>query len=262
MRSNRFCCVSPSSARPHAGEWRCPRRMKPSDMRRKEALMVVQQKQWELTPERFLTQQEVGSVLARAHELMVLGKARKRKPLVRDAMIIFCAIYTGLRRFEICNLQIQDLSLANGRSHLTVRRGKNGKARTVHIGKAFKGILKDYLMWKAENGELHPDAHLLRNARSEKYTPTGLWMRWRKYAPNGHRLHDCRHTNASLIYQATKDLKMVQQQLGHARVDTSSWYARVCPEIIHEGMNRMEDLARVAMKSASKCVAVNAADAV
>jgi integrase len=212
-------------------------------------------KQWEPGPERFLTRQEVATVLAKAEELTLRGKAKHRKPLVRDAMIIWCALYSGLRRFEICDLRIQDLCLANGRSHLVVRRGKNGRGRTVHVGKEFKRLLKDYLIWKAENGELHPGAHLIRNARGEKYTPTGLWKRWRKYAPNGHRLHDARHTNASLLYQATRDLRMVQQQLGHSRITTTTVYATVCPELIQDGMNQMERLARSALKPERAAVA-------
>ena len=207
-------------------------------------------KQWEPGPERFLPRQEVGTILAKAEELMLRGKARRRKPLVRDAMIIYSALYSGLRRFELCSLQIQDLCLANGRSHLVVRRGKNGKGRTVHVGKEFKRLLKDYLLWKAEQGELNPDSYLIRNARGECYTPTGLWKRWHKYAPNGHRLHDARHTNASLLYQATRDLRMVQQQLGHSRITTTTVYATVCPELIQDGMNQMERLAKSALKPA------------
>ena len=205
-------------------------------------------KSWEPAAERFLSQQELGAVLRRAHELMAIGMAKKRKPLVRDAMIIFTAVYTGLRRFEICALQVQDLHIGHGRSHLIVRRGKNGKGRSVHLGKEYKQILKAYLRWKADVGELHPEAYLLRSSKSERYTPTALWKRWRKYAPNGHRLHDCRHTNASLLYQATKDIRTVGQQLGHARVETSAIYARVCPEIIQSSMDAMERLAALAMK--------------
>lgn len=207
-------------------------------------------KQWEPGPERFMTRQEVATILAKAEELMLRGKARKRKPLVRDAMLIYCALYSGLRRFEICELRIQDLCLANGRSHLIVRRGKNGKGRTVHIGKEFKHLLKEYLVWKSEQNELTPASFLIRKARGERYTPTGLWKRWRKYAPNGHRLHDARHTNASLLYQATRDLRMVQQQLGHSRITTTTVYATVCPELIQDGMNQMERLAKSAVKSA------------
>ncbi|MFZ4394587.1 MAG: tyrosine-type recombinase/integrase [Kiritimatiellia bacterium] len=207
---------------------------------------------WDLPPERFLTQQEIGGLLVRAHELMALGKARKRKPLVRDAMIIFTALYTGLRRFEICGLMLQDLGIGNGRSHIIVRNGKGGKRRTVHVGKAYKAILREYLVWKSEQGELHPEAYLIRNSKSEFYTPTALWKRWRKYAPNGHRLHDARHTVASQLLRSGQSLRMIAQVLGHARTSTTAIYAQCAPDMLVEGMNQMESLNKDAMKAAAK----------
>ncbi|MCE9614790.1 MAG: site-specific integrase [Lentisphaerae bacterium] len=207
---------------------------------------------WDLPPERFLTQEEIGRLLLRANEIMALGKARKRKPLVRDAIIIFTALYSGLRRAEICDLMVRDITIGGGRSHLVVRRGKGNKARTVHIGKAFKSIVRDYLIWKAENGELHPESFLIRNSKSERYTPTALWKRWRKYAPNGHRLHDARHTTAAQLLRAGQSLRMIAQQLGHSRLSTTAIYAQVAPDLMHEGMNRMEALAKDAVKAAAR----------
>lgn len=207
---------------------------------------------WDIPPERFLTQQELGNLLVRVHELLTLGKARSRKPLVRDAMLIFTALYTGLRRAEICALKVQDLGIGNGRSHIVVENGKGGKRRTVHVGKAYKAILRDYLVWKSEQGELHPDAYLIRNSKCEFYTPTALWKRWRKYAPNGHRLHDARHTVASQLLRSGQSLRMIAQVLGHARTSTTAIYAQCAPDMLIEGMNQMEGLARDAMKSAVK----------
>ncbi len=208
---------------------------------------------WDLPPERFMTQEEIGRLLLKAHELFDLGAARKRKLLVRDAMIIFTAMYTGLRRAEICGLLVRNLHLGNGRSHLVVK-GKGGKVRTVHVGKEFKKILKRYLVWKAENGELHPEAHLIRNSKSECYTPTALWKRWRKYAPNGHRLHDARHTTASQLLRAGASIKCISETLGHARLSTTMLYTHASPDALHASMCALEGLAKDAMKRATKGV--------
>ena len=37
--------------------------------------------------------------------------------------------------------------------------------------------------------------------------------------------HALRHTFASLLYQKTKDLKAVQDELGHANISTTAGYA-------------------------------------
>ena len=49
---------------------------------------------WELTPEKYLNSTELSQLLRKAEELHVLGEAKGRKPLVRDAMIIYTAIFT------------------------------------------------------------------------------------------------------------------------------------------------------------------------
>ena len=197
---------------------------------------------WELTPEKFLNPHELATLLNRAEELFVLGTTKKRKALVRDWFIIQLAVSTGLRRKEMCDLRVEDLHIGNGQSHLVVRNGKGGKQRVVHIGKEFKGVLKRYLIWKHENGELTEGAHLLRTERSPKYCVGGIWYRWRKYSPK--RLHAARHSFGTYCYQATKNIRLVQKQLGHSKLSTTATYADCTPEVITQGMDDMERLTR------------------
>jgi len=197
---------------------------------------------WELTPEKFLNPHELASLLNRAEELYILGTTRKRKALVRDWFIIHLAINTGLRRKEMCDLKVADIHIGNGQSHLVVTNGKGGKRRVVHIGKEFKTALKRYLQWKYDNGELTPDSFLLRTERSQKYCVGGLWYRWKKYCPK--RLHAARHTFGTYAYQATKDIRLVMKQLGHAKLSTTAIYSDCTPDVITRGMDDMERLTR------------------
>jgi integrase/recombinase XerD len=198
---------------------------------------------WELTPEKFLTPIELSSMIAKADELFVLGQTRKRKGLVRDSFLIHTAIFTGLRNSEMCDLKVSDLRIGNGQSHLIVRQGKGGKQRVVHIGKDYKRILKRFLQWKMDVGELNPDAYLLKTERSPRYCVSALWRRWKKYCPK--TLHSARHTNATLVFKASgNNLRMVQKQLGHSRITTTQIYADVMPDVMRESMTAMERLAR------------------
>jgi integrase len=198
--------------------------------------------EWELTPEKYLNPHELASLLNRAEELYVLGTTRKRKALVRDWMLINLAVFSGLRRKEMCDLRVVDLRLGNGQSSILVRNGKGGKARVVHVGRELKATLRRYLQWKADVGELTPEAYLLRTARSPKYCVAGLWYRWRKHC--GKRLHAARHTFGTYAYQACKDLRLVQKQMGHSKPSTTAIYSDVTPETIMAGMNGLERLAR------------------
>ena len=197
---------------------------------------------WQITPEKFLNRQELTSLLMRAEEIKTLGISRKRAQLVRDWMIIRTFIFTGLRRFEVADLRCGDFNIFGGNSYLVVRRGKGGKARHVHLPKGFASDVRWYLKWKVERCELQsPEDFFLRSERSPKYAPSGLYKRWKKYVPN-HRLHDARHTNATILYEATNSLRLVQKQLGHSSLTVTQVYADISPEQSIAGMNAMERL--------------------
>ena len=205
-------------------------------------------KEWILTPDRFLSKEELGKLLKRADELRSLGVSKSRKQPVRDWLIIRLALLSGFRASEVSSLQVTDCFIGYSRSELVVRNGKGGKQRVVKIGKELKRDLRWYLRWKAEQGELSPDAYLFRSQRSEKLTRGAVWRRWKRHCPL-HRLHDARHTNATLLLEASKDLRLVQKQLGHSRPTTTAVYAGVVDERMMEAVNSMEQLTRSVLKS-------------
>ncbi len=215
---------------------------------------------WEITPEKYLNKTELTALLLRAEEVKTIGIAKKRPQLIRDWMIIQTFIYTGLRRFEVCELRCGDFSIFGGNSRLLVRRGKGGKTRHVHLPKGYASDVRWYLKWKVERGELQsPEDFFLRSERSRKYAPSGLYKRWKKYVPN-HRLHDARHTNATVLYEATNSLRLVQKQLGHSSLSVTQVYADISPEQSISGMNAMEkllgSLSRPERKSVASAISV------
>ncbi|MCG3147939.1 MAG: Tyrosine recombinase XerC [Verrucomicrobiae bacterium] len=166
---------------------------------------------------------------------------------MRDWLIIRLALFSGLRASEICALQITDCHIGYAHSDLLVRRGKGNKMRVVKIGPDLKKDIRWYLRWKAQVGELHPDAYLLRTKRAERLNRSALWRRWNRYCPS-HRLHDARHTAATLLYEASQDLRLVQKQLGHSRPSITAVYADVCDVKAREGVAAMEQLAKRTMR--------------
>ena len=209
--------------------------------------------EWILTPDRFLSREELGKLLKRAEELRSLGVAKRRKQPVRDWLVIRLALLSGLRASEVAGLKVTDCFIGYSRSEILVTKGKGGRRRVVRIGKDLKGDLRWFLKWKAENGELHPDAYLLRSQRSERLTRGTVWRRWKRHCPT-HRLHDARHSHATLLLEASKDLRLVQRQLGHSRPTTTAIYAGVCDERMTEAVNSMEQLARASMKGRKPAV--------
>jgi len=207
---------------------------------------------WELTPQKFLNTHELAALLNKAEELWVLGLAKKSKTKIREAVILKVAMGTGLRRAELCDLRVADLSIGPGASFLTVRNGKGGKQRVVHFGRDLKTFLKQYLKWKADHGELTPDSYLLRTKKSEKYSVSALWRRWKHYCPK--KLHSARHSFGTYLYQSTKDIRLCQKMLGHSSLSTTAIYSDCPPEVIAAGMENFERLT----KALRKCTPVPA----
>jgi integrase len=204
-------------------------------------------KDWVLTADRFLSKEQLGKLMLKAEELRTVGVAKRRKQPVRDWLVIRLAILSGLRAGEISNLRVADLYVGYGRAEILVQRGKGGKKRVVRIGKELKADPRWFVRWKNEQGELSPESFVLRSQRTESLSPNGLYRRWKKYCPL-HRLHDARHTSATLLYEATRDLRLVQKQLGHSRPSVTAIYADVCDETMRTGLDAMDKLVKSAMR--------------
>ncbi len=57
------------------------------------------------------------------------------------------------------------------------------------------------------------------------------------------RLHDLRHTHATLLFNDGKNIKMISQRLGHSDVGiTLSVYAHLAPEAQDEAADSIDDL--------------------
>jgi integrase len=66
---------------------------------------------------------------------------------------------------------------------------------------------------------------------------------------NGIRLHDARHTHASLLLKAGTHPKVVQERLGHASIQiTLDTYSHVAPGLQEAGAARFDELLNVRSK--------------
>jgi len=208
---------------------------------------------WTLTPERYLSEPELAALLKKAEDLRTLGLARNQKQEVRDWAIIRFSLLSGLRANELAMLKVADCFVGYGRAEILVRCGKGGKTRVVKIGEDLKKDISWFTGWKKENGELTEGAYLLRSQRSEHMSPSAIWRRWKLHCPQ-HRLHDARHTYGTMLYSASKDLRLVQAQLGHSRPTVTAVYAQVTDEQARAGVAALEKTVnRLAIKEKNPC---------
>lgn len=132
----------------------------------------------------------------------------------RDRLIFRTIYSTGMRVSEIAGLNVEDIDFED---HTIRVRGKGGKIRVVFIDNdtlseidAFIGNRIEGPLFIGQQG-----AHI--SART-------IQLLFRKYAPGGITPHKLRHSYASELYRRSKNLRVVQENLGHSSIKTTEIY--------------------------------------
>ena len=168
-----------------------------------------------------------------------LGLATGRKLTVRNALIVETLLGTGLRRAELAALQLRDLRLARGQREVVVRHGKGDLRRLVHISTELAGLLREWLAFRERAGWRDDDeapvfpstrtgAHIDLSAINRIWNATVAAAGLHRHPGTGP--HTARHARGSRLYAATKDLRLVQDELGHADPSTTMIYTHVATE--------------------------------
>ena len=145
----------------------------------------------------------------------------------RNRLLLKTIIYTGIRVGEALNLKIKDIML-DGEFYVIQVKGKGNKPRVVMI-KA-KNIHSDFRAWinsrplEVENELLfcNHKAKKLTQAYVSRIVEQVLLTNGIRKEKNG--AHMLRHSFATLLYQKSQYLVLVQEALGHASLDTSRIY--------------------------------------
>ncbi|WP_457681072.1 tyrosine-type recombinase/integrase [Thermovibrio sp.] len=175
---------------------------------RKYKLLKVQQK-----PPAFLLPGQVDKVLKVIDE-----------PEWRFVFKLF--VYTGMRLSEVANLQWRDIDLHRG--VITVRKAKNYQTRVIPIHPKLKEELESRYPAVGKVVGYHKD-----------YIYHRLKDYFRKAGFPELRVHDLRHTFASLMVMSGVDLKTVQELLGHRDYRTTEIYAHLAPEHLHDAIKKL-----------------------
>ncbi len=193
---------------------------------------------WTIDRSKFMTPTQISILRRNAEDLAIIGLKRHLLIPPRDWMIIDLALSTGLRVSEISNLKEQDLFIGNGEFELIVTRGKGNKRRTVYFDPSLKAHMKKYLAWKHSNGKAGQYLFFSKhNPRMCVESLERVFNKLRDFAglPPHFTFHCQRHSYATWLYCKTKDLRLVQKQLGHSSPIITSLYA----DIVNVRMNEV-----------------------
>lgn len=154
--------------------------------------------------------------------LMAIERCHGNFMSARDRTLLTFALYTGGRVSQLVALKLDDIDMEERR--VTFRKHKGKHPYIVYISGAVAADLRDYLNWRTA---LFPDSEFLFPTRS------GRQMRVRHAQAIPHRyklqlkLHQLRHTFATQALRTTKDLRLVQELMGHVSVATTARYLTV-----------------------------------
>jgi integrase/recombinase XerD len=174
-------------------------------------------------PRVVLSAEEVEHILAVPDTTTPLG--------LRDRAILETFYSTGIRRAELANLRVPDLDAKRG--IVAVRQGKGRKDRFVPIGERALAWIERYLEEVRPRlvGVVDPGA-LFLGIEGEPLTPDSVGDLTRDIideADIGKRgaCHLFRHTMATLMLEGGADVRVIQEILGHAKLDTTQIYTHV-----------------------------------
>lgn len=202
---------------------------------------------WALDPRKCLTLAEARRLRRTARKDAKAPGGKRPNVLVRDCFIVELALATGLRVMEIAQVNCGDVDLDAASPLLMVRNGKGGKKRLVRFSLAFRNLCRRYLRWKQAVGEgTSPGDPLLVSSNTGRHMTTrAIQKAFKRCAaraglPGRYSIHCLRHTYACELYRAGGyNLRLVQKQLGHARIATTQVYADVMDPDMRRAVERL-----------------------
>jgi len=146
---------------------------------------------------------------------------------IRDRAMAELLYSSGLRLSELAALNVDTIDFASANTKV---QGKGNKERLVPIGgKALQALQQ----WLAVRDEKAPcDNALFINQRGRRISQRGIQLRLKQLGQlsglSSHvHPHMLRHSFASHMLESSKDLRAVQELLGHANIATTQVYTHL-----------------------------------
>jgi site-specific recombinase XerD len=161
----------------------------------------------------------------------------------RDRLLFEVLYSTGCRVSEVCSL---DLDTVVGRTRFPVT-GKGDKTRTVFLTPSARKALETYLpvrLLRLNDGDGDAVRALFLNSRGQRLGVRGVQKIVARAAMRAGLTkqatpHTLRHTFATHLSSEGMDVRVVQELLGHSRLETTQVYT-------HLSMDRLKDVMRAA----------------
>src|SRR6201993_2821034 len=180
-----------------------------------------------------LSPEEVGRLLAAATN-------------IKHKALLSLAYATGLRASEVVSLKLTDVD--SDRMIIRVEQGKGKKDRYVILSPNLLEILRQWWHVARKKGWMSPAQPWLFPGYRGRHTTARQLHRVVRLAAGRAGItkrvgvHTLRHSFATHLLEQKTDIRLIQVLLGHKKLDTTTIYAHVATEILHEVVSPLEGL--------------------
>lgn len=173
-----------------------------------------------LTPDKILSNTERESLISICEHVAKNENFNDR----RNSLMILLALFCGLRASELRSIKIKNIDFEEAIIYIDSLKGSNKRVLPVapkYIKRLKLIVLETYKADRVDQIDKNKLAFPISYSRLDQI--------WRFYRPNHQKVfHSLRHSFALDLYLKTKDIKLVQNALGHRSIGNTMIYVDYC----------------------------------
>lgn len=160
------------------------------------------------------------------NEVLALLNEEKDFEGLRNKLIVQLFYSTGMRRAELINLKVADVSLSNAQLKVL---GKRNKERVIPLLPSVLVSIREYLQERSQLIDIKDDAFLLLSKKGAKISETLVYRIVNSYfSKTSEKVktspHILRHSFATHLLNEGAELNAVKELLGHSSLASTQVY--------------------------------------